>query len=450
MVTKAVLKASPIPAPGLDAYLSSYAHLFRRGTTRRNLERYVTGLLTDLDRKNCDTIAEAVADTSTERLQYMLTDATWDATDLDKERVQTLVRSSPEEGVLILDDTGLPKQGKASVGVAHQYSGTLGKVANCQVVVTAQYMADEPASSQPIHWPVSARLYLPKEWATDIERRQKVRVPDDIEFKDKPTLGLELVDQARKWGVSFNYVVADGGFGDNPSFLERLEERHLLYVCGVHSTFGVRRAEDVRAAAEAPLPEYKGIGTRKRERKPAHLYTVGALVESLPEDAWQTVTWREGTKETLRKQFVAIRVHWATGQWTERNRRSVKHSAIRTGPEGWLLAERPMPGERGLHKWYYSNLPADTPLVRLVTLAHSRWTIERFYQDAKGECGMDNYQGRRWDGLHRHLALAMLSYSFLAQVRTTASVPATEAFSPLSSKGIARSTTPPSLDLAVV
>jgi SRSO17 transposase len=127
----------------------------------------------------------------------------------------------------------------------------------------------------------------------------------------------------------------------------------------------------------------------------------------------------------LRKQFVAVRAHWATGGVQF----STSHPRVYTGPEGWLLGERPLPGERGEVKWYYSNLPADTPLQRLVELAHSRWPIEQFYEDAKGECGLDHYQGRRWDGLHRHLALVMLAYSFLARQRWTPADPA--GFSPL-------------------
>src|SRR5512133_4309307 len=145
-----VPKASPDPLAELEAYLEPFAPLFRRSQSRQGLERYVTGLLTDLERKNCDTIAAAVAGTSAERLQHLLTDAGWDALAVDRERVGRLVEKSPRDGILVLDDTGLPKQGKASVGVARQYSGTLGKVGNCQVVVSAEYVADQPKSSSPL------------------------------------------------------------------------------------------------------------------------------------------------------------------------------------------------------------------------------------------------------------------------------------------------------------
>jgi SRSO17 transposase len=383
------------------------------------VERYLTGLLTDLPRKNCDTIAAAVAGTSTERLQHLLTDATWAPQALDQQRVQALIAQSPRDGLLVLDDTGLPKQGRNSVGVARQYSGTLGKVANCQVVVSAHYVADEPTSRAPVHWPVTARLYLSEAWATDLTRRRTVHVPAEVAFQTKPALALTLVDQARQWGVPFAWVGTDAGYGDNPTFLQGLEARQLIYVVGVSSTFGVRLPDEVRAAALVPPPRPRGRGQPQKPR-PAPLYPAKAVLEALPAAHWQTITWREHAETVLRKQFIALRVHWATGG----AQLSTTHHRVYTGPEGWLLGERSVPGERGEVKWYYSNLPADTPLQRLVELAHSRWPIEQFYEDAKGECGLDDYQGRRWDGLHRHLALVMLAYSFLACQRWTPTAPA--------------------------
>jgi SRSO17 transposase len=151
MQTSVVPKASPETLPELATYLEPFAPLFRRSTSRESLERYLTGLLTDLPRKNCDTIAAAVAETSTERLQYLLTDATWEPQVVDQQRVTALAAQSPPQGILVLDDTGLPKQGRGSVGVARQYAGTLGKVANCQVVVSAHDVADEPTSRAPVH-----------------------------------------------------------------------------------------------------------------------------------------------------------------------------------------------------------------------------------------------------------------------------------------------------------
>ena len=414
MVTRSIptTQVAPLALPELEAYLEPLADVFRSGPTRRSVERYVTGLFTD-SRKTCGTMAQTLAGTSTERLQHLLTDAKWDAAVLDEKRVRRMSQKSPRDGVLILDDTGQAKQGDCSVGVARQYSGTLGKIGNCQVIVTAQYMADDLSSSAPLHWPVSARLYLPEAWAADSDRRRKAHIPREVAFRTKPQIALDLVDQARDWDVPFRYVVADAGYGDKPHFLASLEERQLLYVCGVSSTFGLRRPDEVRAAAATPPPEYQGAG-RPRMPRPAPFYMARQIEESIPDSDWHTISWREGTKGTLTKRFAAVRVHRGTGNpCLERP----NISDMTTGPEGWLLIERPIAGEKDEVKYYYSNLPADTPLERLVALAHARWVIELFYREAKGECGLDRYQGRRWDGLHRHLALVMLSYSFLVQHR---------------------------------
>ncbi len=226
----------------------------------------------------------------------------------------------------------------------------------------------------------------------------------------------------------------------------------MPYICAVESTFGVRLPDEVQAAANE-APTYGGRG-QPRKPRPAPLYTVKELIEAQPEEAWQTIGWREGTKGTIQAQVVAIRVHWATGS----PRHSTSHSRVHTGPEGWLLAERPVAvpvpksqepsttelvppddtaqqeaaGEQEADetKYWFSTLPPDTSLERLVTLAHARWVIEQFYEDAKQECGLDDFQGRRWDGLHRHLALVMLAYSFLAMQRLQLPLPAGEAFPP--------------------
>jgi len=416
-IPSAVPKASSDPLPEIAEFLEPFASLFRRSQSRNSLERYITGLLTDLDRKNCDTISAALAGTSTERLQHLLTDADWDSLKLDGARVRSLSAKSPKGGMLVLDDTSLPKQGKASVGVARQYCGALGKRANCQVVVSAEYVADEPESSRPLHWPLSGRLYLPEGWATDLKRREISHVPEEVIFSSKPQIALSLVDLSREWEVPSEVVVADSGYGKYPSFLGGLEERKVSYVCGVESTFGVRLPEEVRAAKEAGAPPYQGRGQPPKER-PAPLYTARELIGSLPEEAWRTVSWREGTKGTLSKQMVALRTHRATGS----DRHSIDHELVLTAAEGWLIAERALPGqpsstenEEGEEElnYYYSSLGAEVSLERLASLAKSRWAIEQFYEDAKGECGLGDFQGRRWEGLHRHLALSMLAYSFL-------------------------------------
>ena len=173
-----VPQASPLPLPEVAAYLAPFRSLIRYRQSRESLERYVTGLLTNLPRKNCDVLAAVLANTSVERLQHLLTDATWDPLALDELRVRQLVASTAPGGMLVLDDTGLPKQGKASVGVARQYSGTLGKTGNCQVLVSAEYVEDRLERCDPLHWPVSAQLYLPESWTTDADRCRRCQDRD--------------------------------------------------------------------------------------------------------------------------------------------------------------------------------------------------------------------------------------------------------------------------------
>jgi SRSO17 transposase len=259
-------------------------------------------------------------------------------------------------------------------------------------VVSAEYLADDPASSTPFHWPVSAQLFLPESWVADAERRQRTHVPAELGEQSKPAIALALLDLAQEWGMPIQAVVVDAGYGDNPNFLQGLDERQVPYVCGVQRSFGVRLPEEVRAAAQE-TPTYAGRG-QPRKPRPAPRYSVKELIEAQPEEAWQTIEWRQGTKGTMRAQVLALRVHWATGS----PRHSTSHSRVLTGPEGWLLAECSVPtpqnqepatdearspddtaqqeaaGEQEAPeiKYWFSTLPPDISLERLVTLAHAR------------------------------------------------------------------------------
>jgi SRSO17 transposase len=221
--------SSPAGLPELQEFLGAFQVRFRRTEGAEALERYVTGLLTELPNKNCDTIAQAVPGTTEQRLQEFLTNMPWDEADLNRQRVEKMrAEATLGDGVLVLDDTGFRKQGNASVGVARQYSGTLGKVGNCQIAVT-RCDADPQAS-----WPVAVRLSIPKNWADDHDRRRKARLPDEISFQTKPELALALLDEARAWGVPHRCVVADADNGDNPNFLTagRRGRGRMWWRCG--------------------------------------------------------------------------------------------------------------------------------------------------------------------------------------------------------------------------
>lgn len=364
--------ASPDTLPELQTFLANFQVRFRRPEAKAALERYTTGLLTELPNKNCDTLAQVVPGSSEQRLQGFLTSMDWDEEDLNRQRIQFLVTNATlGDGVLILDDTGFAKQGKASVGVARQYSGTLGKVGNCQVAVTCCY--SDPLTS----WPVGVRLYLPESWTQDPDRCSKARVPTDVGFQTKPQIALGLLDQARALGVPHHCVVADADYGDNPNFLAGLEARGESYVVGIRADFRVWVSDPGR-----------GRGRR-----------VDQVLATVPRGCWCTIRWRQGSKGWLRKKFVAL------GCW--------RRTPSGLMQEGWLLGERPARGQRGDWKYYWSNLPDSTPLEKLAEYAHRRHAIEQFHEEAKGELGWDQYQGRLWRGFHRHAVTVMLAYSFL-------------------------------------
>jgi SRSO17 transposase len=364
--------ASDEALPELAEYLAPFAQHFVRSEGRNTLERYSTGLLSDIRRKNGTAIADAIPATTNQRLQSLLTGIQWDEDAFNTQRVQQLrdgVRLG--NGVLIVDDTGFPKQGHCSVGVARQYCGELGKVDNCQVCVTCHY-ADSAVS-----WPVNARLYLPQEWTDDKPRLAQAGVPETVTFQTKPQIALALIEQALRLNIPHEAVVTDASYGGDDTFLSGLEARGERYVVAVPCDFFVLPAD-------------------RPNTRPQRADT---LMRQLPKRQWRTIRWREGTKGWLKKKFVALRVY-----------RVLDGEAKRLG---WLIGERPGYRQRGEWKFYFSDFLADTPLEQMVCYVHHRWHIDRFYQDAKQELGWGDYQGRKWIGFHRHATLVMLTYSFL-------------------------------------
>src|SRR5512143_1351971 len=334
MKTIRISHAPSAPPPELAEFLDPFRVHFQRSEGPRTLERYLTGLLTEHPNKNCDTLAQAVPGTSEQRLQGLLTAIAWDEDDLNRQRVERLLRLGTEgDSVLIVDDTGFAKQGKGSVGVARQYSGTLGKTAHCQVAVTCHY------AERTIAWPVATRLDLHESWADDPERLKKARVPQEITFQTKPEIALALLDQARAWGVRHSCVVADADYGDNPNFLAGLEQRRQRYVVAVRADFGV--ASSRTAAAQR----------------------ADQLLAGSPRSAWQTVRWRQGSDGWLGGRFAAVRC-WRV---TSEGRRRL----------GWLIGERPGRGQTGKPKYHWSNFGPDATLSTMVEYAHRRHWVEQ-------------------------------------------------------------------------
>jgi SRSO17 transposase len=244
-------------------------------------------------------------------------------------------------------------------------------VGNCQIAVTC--CDPDPQAT----WPVAARLYLPKTWAHDPERRQEARVPEEIAFQTKPEIALALRDQAQTWGVPHRGVVADADDGDHPNFLAGLEVRQEPYGVGVRTDFQV----SVGRAATRPV------------------WPVAERLQTVPRWQWRPIRWRQGSKGWLRKQFVAVRC------WR------VTSDGHRHG--GWLVGARATWGQPEARKDHWSNLPATARLEELAGYAHRRYAVEQFHEEAKGEVGGDQYQGGLWPGFHRHAVTVMLAYSFL-------------------------------------
>ena len=303
--------------------------------------------------------------------------------------------SNPE--VWILDETSFPKAGDHSVGVARQYCGALGKVANCQVAVTLHWSSAE--ASCPLGW----RLYLPQGWIEDEERAREVKLPEGLVYRSQTELALELIDQMLSWEVPRLPVVADSAYGNSFEFREQLRRRGLCYVMAVEPTTVVW-TQDPNAV---PVPPSAPTGRPRRYPPLASTpvpQDLATLAKQLPKTAWKKVTWREGTRGPQRSRFAKLKV-WAAHGW-----RAQRH------PERvaeWLLVEWPE-GETAPTKYWLAQLRPGSPgLRRLVTIAHARWRIEMDYRELKEELGLDHFEGRHWLGWHHHVTLVTLAYAFL-------------------------------------
>jgi SRSO17 transposase len=360
------------------------------------LGHYISGLFSDSPRKSMQAmLARVTAPPSYQTVQHFITDAPWSAA-----RMWQILRAQlPERrGVLIFDDTGFPKKGDHSVGVARQYSGTLGKIGNCQVAVTAVLWTGVRA------WLVGARLYLPKAWTDDPARRLKARIPADTVFREKWRMALQLLRQVRAAGLQVTAVVADAGYGDVTTLRRTLHRLKLPYALGISSNL------TVFLGTPALHPPRVVRGSRQRRPRATLVHpketpmAVALVAAGLPAAAWRAVTWRQGENPPRSAQCAAVRVTPAQ-DW--------RHG--RLAPEVWLLCERPDDGED--EKYFFIHLPQRTALAQLVALAHQRWPIEQQYQQLKTELGLDHFEGRTYPGWHHHVVLSAVAYAFLQHER---------------------------------
>jgi len=372
------------------------------------LRDYCAGLLAGCERKSVEPLAAITAPARVsaqhQSLLHFVGQAPWsDETVLGKIRELTLPlleKHGPVEA-WIIDDTGFPKKGKHSVGVARQYCGQAGKQDNCQTAVSLS-IANRHGSL-----PIAYRLYLPKDWAEDAERRRRAGVPLDVKFRTKPEIALEQIAKACENGVPSGVVLMDAGYGVNTALREGVTALGLSYVAGIQPQTSVWKE------GEGPLPpkSFSGNGRppklmrRDEEHQPV---SVKGLALSLTEADWQTIAWREGACETLSSRFARMRVRPA--------HRDNELTAAR--PEEWLLIEW-AEGEAEPAKYWLSTLPQDIDFASLADTAKLRWRIERDYLDLKQEIGIGHYEGRGWRGFHHHATLCIAAYAFLISERET-------------------------------
>jgi SRSO17 transposase len=386
------------------ARLEAFTERIFDGATQRSEQRkwggvYLRGLMLDGKRKSIEPMAARLADGDEQCLQQFVNQSPWDER-VVRANLARRMCAELEPDVWVIDDTGFVKKGRWSVGVARQYSGTLGRVDNCQVGVSISAASDE--ASCPINW----RIFIPDEWDADAERRARAHVPDDVRHRAKWRLALDMIDEAQAWGVEPEVVATDAGYGDITAFRRGLTERGIDYVVQVKA--GTSAYETAVAPAR---PAWSGRGRPPTARYRQAPSSLKALAREAGKRAATGITWREGSRGRMHSRFVALRVRPANIDL-----RRAAHATDRELEACWLLAEWPSDADAPTDYWL-STLPADTPLRELVRLAKARWRIEHDYRELKDALGLDHFEGRSYRGWHHHVTLVSVAHAFLTLER---------------------------------
>jgi SRSO17 transposase len=399
----------------LDSFVGQVFASFARSDQRAVGGLYLRGLMLDGRRKSMQPMAARLG-VDHQRLQQFITDSPWDVVPV-RRVLAGLGAAVVQPDAWVIDDTGHAKDGDSSACVARQYSGTLGKVGNCQVAVSVHAVTD--AASAPLDW----RLFMPESWDDTLaatpqaaeavrSRRSKCRIPESERHRRKWELALEMLDELDQWGHRPPVVAADAGYGDATAFRLGLEERGIGYVVAIKATTSA-----YPAAAEPVTAPYSGRGRPPIARYPDPPANCKDIVMNAGRRALRQVTWRRGTKTgpgnrtaAMRSKFTAIRIRPAS--------REIDRADDGSLPERWLIAEWP-PGKTEPTDYWTSDLPADTPIATLVRLAKIRWRIEHDYRELKTGVGLDHFEGRSWTGWHHHATIATAAHIFLTRLRLT-------------------------------
>ena len=366
---------------------------------RRHWARvYVEGLLLDGERKSIEPMAARLPGADVQALRQFVGQSPWEVEQVQRRLARKMVDLLSDAQVWIIDETAFPKAGEHSVGVARQYCGTLGKVANCQVAVSLHWSSE--AASCPILW----RLYLPQEWLEEAARAEEVKLPPGTVYQSKTELALEVIDQALAWELPALPVVADSFYGNDFGFRQALRDRHLPYAVQVEPSTVVWTTDP-----NLPLPTPKKQKPGRPRRYPPlealpRPESLEKVAQQLPMAAWRTVAWRQGSRGAQSSRFALLPV-WAAHGWREQ--------AHPLRVREWLLVEWPQE-ETQPTKYWLAQLGAQPPGWRLcVRIAKARWRVEQDYRELKGELGLDHYEGRQWRGWHHHVCLVTMAYAFL-------------------------------------
>ena len=393
-----VVGVAPEVKERLAAFMADVAGGLARSEQRRCARLYARGLLEAGQRKSLEPIVSRLGeDGDYEALQHFLADSPWDPVVVQRAVAERVVPEIDVEA-WVIDDTGVPKDGKHSPGVKRQYSGTLGKIGNCQIAVSVHAVGGQ--GTVPLDW----ALYLPEEWCSDLERRRRAKIPDEIEFQSKPQLATGLIERAASWEIPAAPVLGDEAYGKNTELRSRLDSAGIEYVLSINADARVYEPDTVFSVPErkrgsrGPAPS-----ALVADREPRQLTE---LATSLGPDDFQTLTYTTRDGEEVRSRFALLRV--IAAHPVERDRCPPR--------EEWLIIEWPE-GEEQPSDYWISNLPADTTPERLARLARLRWMIELDYRQLKGELGLDHYEGRSYAGFHHHCAIVTAAHGFLTLER---------------------------------